>query len=152
MPTLYKILLVTILCHFGQARFTLNLVQTGQKHYIECRIKQKEWSKRTMRTLAVPCQRHIIATRDPSCVWSMWTTCSRTTSIISCQQSASQKCKNVVHTQLPSAGFWSRSRFLAVSLQVTSVVNQAVGCHYFPPGPQSPSQSLRGLLQISLQF
>ena len=26
----------------------------------------------------------------------------------------------------------------------------AVGCHYFPPGPQLPSQTLRGLQPISL--
>ena len=43
---------------------------------------------------------------------------------------------------------WSRS--LAVSLQVTWFINPAVGCHYFPPGLQSPSQPLRGLLPISL--
>ena len=39
---------------------------------------------------------------------------------------------------------------LAVSLQVTWVINPAVGYHYFPPGPQLPSQPLRGLLPISL--
>ena len=39
---------------------------------------------------------------------------------------------------------------LAVSLQVTSVINPAVGCHYFPPGPQLPPQPLRGLLLILL--
>ena len=42
----------------------------------------------------------------------------------------------VVHTRLPSVGFWSR--FLAVSLQVMWVINPAVGCHYFPPGLQLP--------------
>ena len=41
---------------------------------------------KTPPTLAVPCQRHIMATREPSCVWSMCITCSRTTSIISWQQ------------------------------------------------------------------
>ena len=41
-------------------------------------------------------------------------------------------------------------RFLAVSLQMTWVINPAVGCHYFPPGPQLPSQPLRVLLPISL--
>jgi len=46
----------------------------------------------------------------------------------------------VAHTRLPSVGFRSWSRFLAVSLQVTSVIYPAVGCHYFPPGPQLPSQ------------
>ena len=47
---------------------------------------------------------------------------------------------------LPSVGFRSWSRFLAVSLQVTWVINPAVGCHYFPPGLQLPPQPLRGLL------
>ena len=56
----------------------------------------------------------------------------------------------VAHTRLPSVGLRSWSRFLAVSLQVTWIVNLAVGCHYFPPGLQLPSQPLRGLLQILL--
>ena len=33
---------------------------------------------------------------------------------------------------------------------MTRVINPAVGCHYFPPGLQLPSQPLRGLLPISL--
>ena len=41
-------------------------------------------------------------------------------------------------------GFWSLSRSLAVSPQVTIAINPAVDCHYFPPGlrlpPQSPSK------------
>ena len=37
----------------------------------------------------------------------------------------------VAHTQLSSAGFRSWSRFLAVSLQATWVINLVVGCHYF---------------------
>jgi len=56
----------------------------------------------------------------------------------------------VAHTRLPSVGFRSWSRFLAVSLQVTWVMNPAVGCHYFPPGLQLPWQPLRRLLPISL--
>jgi len=44
----------------------------------------------------------------------------------------------------------SWSRFLAVSLQVTWNITPAVGCHYFPPGPQLPPQPFRGLLPISL--
>jgi len=60
------------------------------------------------------------------------------------------KSKQAAHTRLPSAGFRSWSRFLAVSLQVTWVINPAVGCHYFLPGLQSPPQPLRGLLPISL--
>jgi len=56
----------------------------------------------------------------------------------------------VAHNRLPSIGFRSWSRFLAVSLQVTWIINPAVGCHYFPPDLQSPSQPLRGLLPISL--
>ena len=56
----------------------------------------------------------------------------------------------VAHTRLPSVGFRGWSRFLAVSLQVTFVINPAVGCHYFPPGLQLPPQPLRGLLPILL--
>ena len=56
----------------------------------------------------------------------------------------------VANTRLPSVGFWGWSQFLAVSLQVTWVINPAVGCHHFPPGPQLPSQPLRGLLPILL--
>ena len=44
----------------------------------------------------------------------------------------------------------SWSRFLAVRRQVTWVINPAIGCHYFPPGPQLPSQPFRGLLPILL--
>ena len=54
----------------------------------------------------------------------------------------------VAHTRLPSVWFRSWFRFSAVSLQVTRVINPAVGCHYFPPGLQLPSQPLRGLLPI----
>ena len=46
--------------------------------------------------------------------------------------------KKVVHARLPSAGFPSWSQLLAVSLQVTWVINPAIGCHYFPPGLQLP--------------
>jgi len=56
----------------------------------------------------------------------------------------------VAHTRLPSIGFRSWSRFLAVSLQVTWVINPAVGCHYFLPGLQLPPQPLRGLQPILL--
>jgi len=56
----------------------------------------------------------------------------------------------VAHTRLLSVGFRSWSRFLAVGLQVMWVINPAVGCHYFPPGPQLPSQPLRGLLPVLL--
>ena len=55
--------------------------------------------------------------------------------------------------RLPSVGLWSRSwsRFLAVSLQVTWVINLAVvSCHFFPLGLQLPPQPLRGLLSILL--
>ena len=51
-------------------------------------------------------------------------------------------CKKVkvARTRLPSVGFRSWSRFLAVSPQVTWVINPAVGCRSFPPGPQLPWQ------------
>ena len=58
--------------------------------------------------------------------------------------------KKVAHTRLPSVGFRSWSRFLAVSLQVTWVINPAVGCYYFPPGLQLHPQPLRGLLPVLL--
>ena len=58
--------------------------------------------------------------------------------------------KTVAHTRLPSVGFRSWSRFFAVSLQLTWVINPAVGRHYFPPAAQLPSKLLRGLLPISL--
>ena len=50
--------------------------------------------------------------------------------------------KKVAHTRLPRVGFRSWSHFLAVSLQVTWVINPEVGCHYFPPGLQLPPQPL----------
>jgi len=56
----------------------------------------------------------------------------------------------VAHTRLPSVGFRSWSRFLAVSLQVTWVINPAVICHYFPPGLQLPPQPSRRLLPVLL--
>ena len=62
---------------------------------------------------------------------------------------AAKKVK-VAHPRLPSVGFRSWSLFLTVSLQVTWVINPAVGCHYFPPGLQLPPQPLRGLLPILL--
>ena len=49
---------------------------------------------------------------------------------------ATLKKAKVAHTRLPSVGFRSWSRFLAVNLQVAWVINPAVGCHYFPPGLQ----------------
>jgi len=49
--------------------------------------------------------------------------------------------KKVAHTRLPGVGFRSWSRFLAVSLHVMWVINQAVRCHYFQPGLQLPPQS-----------
>jgi len=58
--------------------------------------------------------------------------------------------KKVAHTRLPSVGFRSWSRFLAVSVQVTWVIYPAVGCRYFPPGLQLPPQPSRGLLPILL--
>ena len=51
--------------------------------------------------------------------------------------SNSKKVK-VAHTRLPSVSFRSWSRLLAVSLQVTWIINPTVGCHYFPPGLQLP--------------
>ena len=60
------------------------------------------------------------------------------------------KVKQAAHTRLPSIGFRSWSRFLAVSLQVAWVINPTVGCHYFPPGLQLHPQPFSGLLLILL--
>jgi len=51
--------------------------------------------------------------------------------------------KKVAHTRLPSVGFQSWSWFLAVSLQVTWVINPTVGCHYFSSGLQLPPATLK---------
>jgi len=59
-------------------------------------------------------------------------------------------CLKLAHTRLLSVMFPSRFRFLAVSLQVTWVINPAVGCNYFPPGLQLPSQPVRELLPVLL--
>jgi len=61
-----------------------------------------------------------------------------------------KKKVKVAHTVLLSVGLRSWSRFLAMGMQVTWVINPAVGCHYFPPGLQLPPQPLRGLLPIFL--
>jgi len=89
-----------------------------------------------------------ICDRLPQCLDcpSMWQTSL-------CQWRFSQQLQKegkVAHTRLPSVGFQSWSRFLAVSLQVTWVINPAVGWHYFPPGLQLSTQPLKGLLPISL--
>ena len=65
-----------------------------------------------------------------------------------CVYTCIHKKVKVAHTRLPSVGFRSWSRFLAVSLQATWVINPAVGCRYFPPGRQLLWQPLRGLLPI----
>ena len=56
----------------------------------------------------------------------------------------------VADSRLPSVGFQSWSRFLAVNLHVTWIINPKVGCHYFLPGLQLPPQPLRGLLPVLL--
>ena len=69
--------------------------------------------------------------------------------IATSRPSKSKRVK-VAHTRLPSVGFRSWSRFVAVSLHVRWVINPTVGCHYFPPGLHLPSQPLRGLLPVLL--
>ena len=49
----------------------------------------------------------------------------------------------VVSYLITSVGHGADSDFLAVSPQVTLVINPVVGCHYFPPGPQLLSQPNR---------
>jgi len=57
---------------------------------------------------------------------------------ISAIKATSKKVK-VAHTWLPSIGFWSWTRFLAVRLQVTGVINPAVGCNYFARPAVTPT-------------
>ena len=83
--------------------------------------------------------------QGPSRLWE-WSLARLTSKV----HVSSYLSKQVAHTGLPSVGFRSWYRFLAVSLQVTWVINPAVGCHYFPPGLQLPPQPLRGLLWILL--
>ena len=52
------------------------------------------------------------------------------------------KTGKLAHTRLPSVAFRSWSRFLAVSLQVTWVINPTIDCYYFLPGPQLGTISL----------
>jgi len=83
----------------------------------------------------------------PGPVWTPPSPCTQTYTIdrVRCQTG-----KKVNRTRLPSVGFQSWSWFLAVSLQVTWVINLALGCHYFPPSLKLSWQPLRGLLPISL--
>jgi len=59
--------------------------------------------------------------------------------------------KKVARSRLPSVGFRSWSGFLAVNLQMMRVINPAVGCHYFPPGPQYQFRCLvnRGTMGVN---
>ena len=80
-------------------------------------------------------------------------TCARKptrVSLIYRTEPTTKKCEKVAHTRLPSVGFRGWSRFLAVSLRVTWVINPAVGCNNLPPGLQLSPQPLRGLLPVLL--
>ena len=71
-------------------------------------------------------------------------------------KNSNQRRKKIMTSKCPTkrgkskGSPYSLTRFLAVSLQVMWVINPAVGCHYFPPGPQLLPQPLRGLLPILL--
>ena len=84
------------------------------------------------------------------CKWSALQPMTHNTYSRFCYFQNTVKKVKVAHTRLPSIGFRSWSRFLAVSLQATWVINPAVSCHYFPPGLQLPQQPLRGLLPVLL--
>ena len=51
-------------------------------------------------------------------------------------------CSNGSPILETSVRFWSWSCCSAVSPQVIETINPVVGCHYFPPGPRLPPQSL----------
>jgi len=67
---------------------------------------------------------------------------------IPCIYCHTKKKVKLAHTRLPSVGLRSWSRFLAASLQVTWVINPVVGCHYFPPSLQLPSQPSKDCYQF----
>ena len=59
----------------------------------------------------------------------------------------------LAHTRLPSVGPRVPELIPILGSQPAGDVNHkpdGIGCHYFPPGLQLPSQPLRGLLPISL--
>ena len=56
---------------------------------------------------------------------------------------AKYKQSKVVPYLITSVGHGDDAGFLAVSLQVTLIINPVVGCHYFPPGPTLLSQPKR---------
>ena len=56
----------------------------------------------------------------------------------------------VAHTRLPSVGFRSWSRFSAVSLQVASVINSAVGCHSFARPAVTPATLKRAATNFAV--
>ena len=93
-------------------------------------VAHEDVCRRPDRRLRLP------STRLVSCSFRLLTHTQRRSCLILGRTS---KVK-VAHTRLPSVGFWSWSRFLAVSLQVTWVINPAVGCRYFPPGLHLPPQ------------
>jgi len=53
------------------------------------------------------------------------------------------KNSKVVPHSITSVSHGADPGFLAVSLQVTLVINPVVGCYYFPPGPRLLSQPKR---------
>jgi len=119
-----------------------SIASRGKNWFFEhsfCRTKQRTHYNRHSTGTVFNCASRILQRRRPILELII------TTTLYSCR-----KNKKLVHTRLPSVGFRSWSRFLAVSLQVTWVINPTVGCHYFPPGPQLRSQPLRGRLPILL--
>jgi len=72
--------------------------------------------------------------------WKLWglRLCRTKEKTGSSHASDAFKKVKIAHTRLLSVGSRSWSQFLAVSLQVTWIINPTVGYHYFPPGPQLP--------------
>ena len=56
----------------------------------------------------------------------------------------------VTHSRLSSVGFRGWSRLLQSACRWRESYTRSIGCHYFPPGPQLPSQPLRGLVPALL--
>ena len=114
--------------------------------------KQRTWQ--TMQCVVLCCRCVVLCSRSSAADWSQSLIHSAqmppSAAASDRRSSNDNKAKKLAHTRLLNVGFRSWPQFLAVSLQVTWVINPPVNCHYFPSGLQLPSQPLRKLLPILL--
>jgi len=78
--------------------------------------------------------------------WTEWTVMLRCSPFLPTWQvlcSLSDKKSKVAADSIMSIRHWADPHFLAVSLQVTLLINPVVGCRYFSPDPRLLSQPMR---------